>query len=265
MILALMKKIYRRLTLTLEAVEIETTTVCNRKCPYCPNYTIGRPAIKMDDNIFYTIIDSLRRGNFKGRISPHFFGEPLTDDRLEVFIKHIRSNLPTAHIKLFTNGDLLTIDRYLELKNAGVDIFRISQHSQEPSEAMAGTLAYVKRSGVGLGAIEYINYHDMYYRGNNSDSYLENRGGLVNVKPSKKTRCAYVRQMTIDYKGNVILCCNDYNSSIVFGNVMKRDLFEIWHDKNYVKIRKTISKGNWMFDICKRCVGVIEKSCANER
>ncbi len=246
---------------SLKAVEIETTTICNRKCVYCPNYTSPRAPARMADSTFYTIIDSLARGNFKGRISPHFYGEPLTDDRLTSFIKHIRHRLPKVQIKLYTNGDLLTVDKYIELKNAGVDIFRISQHSEEPSDAMAGLSAYFKESRTGRSDIEYLDYHGSYnkeerpaaFPGSHLRPEFTNRGGLVKAGSANRKYCYYVDQMTIDYEGNAVLCCNDYNSSIVFGNVTKRDLFEIWNDKKYAKARKMISGGKWLFEICKKC------------
>lgn len=36
----------------LTAVEIETISICNRKCHYCPNYTVGRLEKIMDENFF---------------------------------------------------------------------------------------------------------------------------------------------------------------------------------------------------------------------
>ena len=263
MTLSLIEKFRGILNPPLQAVEIETTTICNRKCVYCPNSTSPRPPARMADSIFYAIIDSLKRGNFKGRVSPHFYGEPLTDDRLTAFIKYIRSGLPEAQIKLYTNGDLLTVDKYLELKKAGVDIFRISQHSEEPSDAITGLFDYLNKNHSDLSNIEYLNYHDSYNNKNGAAALPEsalqpdfaNRGGLVKVDAANRRYCHYVNQMTIDYKGDLVLCCNDYNSSVVFGNAAKRDLFEIWNDKKYTRIRKMISRGNWLFEICKKCTG----------
>ena len=102
-----------------EAVEIETTTVCNRTCSYCPNSAIKRPAGNMDEALFRSIIDSLKEMDFSGRVSPHFYGEPLVDRRILKFIAYTREKLPKAFIKLFTNGDLLTYDLFLKLLESG--------------------------------------------------------------------------------------------------------------------------------------------------
>jgi MoaA/NifB/PqqE/SkfB family radical SAM enzyme len=59
----------------LNAVEIETTTVCNRACAYCPNKTVGgRPKTQMGVDVYHKIIDSLGEMGFAGRVSPHFYG-----------------------------------------------------------------------------------------------------------------------------------------------------------------------------------------------
>ena len=234
--------------LPLQAVEIETTTICNRKCRYCPNYTVGRPHRLMEDKIFYRIIDSLKKHGFTGRISPHFYGEPLTDSRLESFLTYIHANLPMATIKLFTNGEMLTVERYLALKHAGVNVFRISQHTQYPSKTISDTLSYIKKYHADLYTVEYVDYY-------NDHSKKINRGGLVDVKAGKMQRCIFIDQLTFDYMGNAVLCCNDYNSSLIFGNINEKDTHQIWFDKDYLLMRNLIANGFWPYDICKVCVG----------
>ncbi len=232
--------------LPLTAVEIETTTICNRKCSYCPNYTVGRPPRLMEENTFYKIIDSLKKYNFQGRISPHFYGEPLTDSRLEMFIRYAHTNLPKATIKLFTNGDLLTVERYLALKQAGVSVFRISQHSKDPSALIMNTLSVIKQNHPDLYTVEYLDYF-------NDHSRKLNRGGLVDVRAGTRHYCVYIDQLTFDYRGDAILCCNDYNASIVFGNIHDKDTNALWHDKRYLKARNMIYNGFWPYEICRIC------------
>ncbi|OPX84713.1 MAG: S-adenosyl-L-methionine-dependent 2-deoxy-scyllo-inosamine dehydrogenase [Pelotomaculum sp. PtaB.Bin104] len=235
---------------TLNRVEIETTTICNRKCSYCPNFTVGRPEELMDEKVYYKIIDSLKRYGYKKMISPHFYGEPLTDSRLPKLMSYTKKNLPEAKIVLFTNGDLLTINKFLELKDAGVDFFRISQHSKQLPRNVLETIQYIRASFTNSNDIlQVVNYYDMYHK----NKIMENRGGLVKVRTRKQHYCDYVNNMIFDYQGNAIICCNDYKSSIIFGNIKENEVVEIWNDKNYVKIRNLISNGFWPYQICKIC------------
>jgi len=245
--------IEKRKTPLFEAVEIETTTVCNRKCSYCPNANLTRPAKNMDEALFRSIIDSLHEIDFSGRVSPHFYGEPLVDKRILKFLAYTREKLPKAQIKLFTNGDLLTYGLFLKLIDAGVDVVRIAQHDPEPRKALVETLKKIKENGL-MRHIEYVKYYD-------NEKDLTNRGGLVDVKSSvKKTFCDYVTCATVDYDGNVLLCCQDYLSKHRFGSLRKEKLVDVWNSPRYKALRDKIKCGIWPLEICKVCAGVRKAS-----
>ena len=64
--------------------------------------------------------------NFSGLISPHLYGEPMSDLRMPSWVKHIKNNLPNSKVKIVTNGDFLNKKSYDEYIQSGVDIFYIS-------------------------------------------------------------------------------------------------------------------------------------------
>ncbi|MBN2421473.1 SPASM domain-containing protein, partial [Candidatus Woesearchaeota archaeon] len=98
---------------------------------------------------------------------------------------------------------------------------------------------------------------DIKLRFFNQETKLFNRAGLVKVKnQSVLKKCFMANDVNIDYEGNVVLCCNDYFSSIKFGNVKKEKLIDIWNKPNYRKIREDLEKGIFNLDICKKCVGI---------
>jgi hypothetical protein len=73
-------------------LDIETTTYCNRRCSYCPNSVFERSLRKnehlMAPALFRKIVDELADISFKGSLSPHLYGEPLTDSRLISFMDY---------------------------------------------------------------------------------------------------------------------------------------------------------------------------------
>jgi len=87
---------------------------------------------------------------------------------------------------------------------------------------------------------------------------LSNRGGHVSVPKmiTAKTCNLSKDYLFIDYKGNVILCCNDYLSSTVFGNLAKEQIIDIWKKKEYRFIRYSTKQGLFLLEICKRCMGL---------
>src|SRR5947209_6778178 len=109
-------------------VEIEVGVRCNRTCSYCPNGTIGPSASSalMELGLYTRVVSQLGEIEFCGRLSFHFYNEPLMRKDLESLVSIARGTLPFAHLVLYTNGDLLTDARYRGLLDAGIDFFIVT-------------------------------------------------------------------------------------------------------------------------------------------
>lgn len=248
-------------------VDFETITTCNRRCSYCPNSIYERGLAKnkklMNENIFKKIVKELAEINFSGQIRPVFYGEPILDDRLESWIAYLKENLPRSEIVVFTNGDFLTFDLYKKFTTAGADFFVISNHD-------GGNMPNTHR--IFLDNFKKINYSGEGYVGeaaysldgkniaivyrNPSKMNLYNRGGLMKKINNLKFKpiCRLPSEnLTIDWQGNVILCCNDYLSSIKLGNLREKTILQTWSNPVFSKIRKDLKKGILNLEICKTC------------
>ena len=143
-------------------VEFETLAYCNRKCEYCPNIDFERfgdgESFFMKENVFHTLIKQLKDLGFNGQISPHMYGEPLSDPRLTEWMAHIRKNLPESRIKVVTNGDFLSKQKYDELIAAGVSVFFISVHSKKLKRVCLDMLAQLSKEE----KEKHIVIHDFY-------------------------------------------------------------------------------------------------------
>lgn len=243
----------------IKFVEIETTSICNMSCEYCPNYTAEqtgklRPKKNMEISLYHKIVDQLGELKFSRRFSPHFYGEPLVDKRLVELVAYARQKLQRAQIHIYTNGTLLSQEKFIKLKEVGVDKFYISQHTKEPSKVIEETLNFIKKAFP-----EFYNENVEYSHViNNNNFFLLNRGGLIEVEPARRPgdmekSCKMANGLTIDVDGNVILCCNDYYSEYVFGNLNKKSMKEIWNDPDYLRIRAKIKAGIWPLEICRKC------------
>jgi radical SAM protein with 4Fe4S-binding SPASM domain len=234
---------------------IEINTSCNRRCFYCPNSISERGLIKneklMDIYLYYKLIDELSGINFTGRISPHLFGEPLLDRRLTELMKYTRKKLPKAQLVIYSNGDALSLNKFNELIDAGVDSFLVTQHGKTMSESMKSLYASLKNSPDKMRKMKYNHFNSM--------TPLFNRGGLVKSKILKTIpRCAEKdNPVAIDYNGNVILCCNDYFSTVKFGNIKSQRFVDIWLSDRYVKIRKQLKNKQYILPICLKCTGKV--------
>lgn len=249
-------RIFYRTLDFFDAIALETTTYCNLRCKFCPNSKYDRGLAKnkklMNIDLFKKIINELSEINYRGTINLHFYGEPLTDKRLPDLVKYIKEKLPKSKIEINTNGFLLTIPIYKKLIGFGVDSFFITQYTKTIPPAIKELFEYLKQNPTAPNKIEY--------RVLGKDLGLSNRGGEIKVKnvvDTEKPICTYPNTAVhVDYKGNVVLCCNDYHSSITFGNLNKEKLIAIWNKPNYKQLRKQLRKGIYELLICKRCVGL---------
>jgi radical SAM protein with 4Fe4S-binding SPASM domain len=89
------------------------------------------------------------------------------------------------------------------------------------------------------------------------DDSLSSRGGLVDIERPMRKRICYQASTDaiVDYKGNVILCCNDYNISQVFGNIEDMHIEKIWNQPEFKRVRKDLRKGIFDLDLCRTCIG----------
>lgn len=231
-------------------VIIETTTICNLRCSYCPNSTIGRPPAYMPEETFYRIIDSVVdfQPGYSGKISPHFYGEPLLDARLQEFVGYAHKRLPQALIQIFTNGELLTVDYFLALVDAGVQKFVISQHSPLPVPRLMDSLKIIHSKYVDRAQIEYF---DQYH-----SNMKMNRGGLLTsdkLDNPRLFRCNQYKEIVFDVSGTAVLCCNDYLSTTRFGTIHESSVRDIWQNIGYTRTRNLLFYSYFPQQICRNC------------
>ena len=230
-----------------EVIYLETITACNRRCSYCPNSISEHGLIsntkRMSRDLFCKIIDELSARRWKGDIQPHFYGEPLLDERLVEWVQYAKGKLPSSGISIFSNGDLLTVGLYKELIKAGVARFIITQHSAEKQQNVEDVITYRAAHP------EYVKFE---YRRLN---VIWNRGGAVNVLGARQlVRCEVAPSTVgVDYQGNVLICCHDYYRSVKIGNLQAEQLFDVWAKPVYRKLRSDLRRGKYAFDICKNC------------
>ena len=222
--------------LWFKVVEIEVNSRCNLRCKYCPNSILPPPDVPeyMSDKIFERIIDELVRINFAGKISYHFYGEPLLRDDLDKLILQVKKRLPEVFQLLYTNGTLLNDKRYRSLIESGIDHFKITKHDYNPiADRSKQTVLFPK------------------------DLILRNRGGTLSKlkKPLGIPCYASSEVLIVTVTGDILLCCNDVRRKNVMGNVFKQPLSEIWFSKKFKEIRTFLEKGNRKEAplICKYC------------
>lgn len=228
-------------------VAIETNGLCNLRCSYCPNSThpIKDGTKLMDENLFYKIINELKDLNWCGEIQPHFFGEPLLDKRFLRLMTYAKKQLPESKILLFSNGTKLTLDLYKKLIEIPIEHFFITEHVKGIPRNIQKILDWNEKNDT-TTKFTYTRY----------PFKINNRGGLIKLPKTGKdmVTCFWpTHNITINYKGDLIICCNDYLNQIKIGNVNNKKLYDIWNEPSYIKKREDIRNGILRDKVCKLC------------
>lgn len=236
--LNLLKNIY--------CVNIDTINWCNRKCDWCPNKFLDKtPDMKMSPEIFQRIIRQLRDYGYKGQIHPYLFGEPFADDRILKFCEHIKLVLPDTFIRITTNGDYLQTTGDIDVVfEAGVDSLLVDHYDGKFKDIRkARDKDYSKLTHFGLNYLKETFY---------------NRAHGIDCTPidsMRECKCSlFMGKLNFDYKGNLILCCSDFKSEVIFGNIMEQPLSMIMGSdlyKKYYYVHK--EKKGYELPVCERC------------
>ncbi len=102
-------------------VSFEITASCNARCKHC-----DRGGIKKEENLLEPKEYGILASNLKPLVVQISGGEPLLRKDVAEIIREIKKPGHPPFLILVTNGSLLNEERYLNLKNCGVNQFSIS-------------------------------------------------------------------------------------------------------------------------------------------
>lgn len=244
------------------SVAIETINRCNGVCNFCPCNVKDekRPIKKMTTELFESIVLQLADWDYKGRIVMNINNEPLLDDRIVEFCRHIKEKLPCNHVYIITNGTLLTIERLKQIA-AYVDRININNYSKKMRlhENLGEIVAHINAN-----AQEYTHLDiDIQYR--YIGEVLSNRNGASpnKLKTEREIDEPCLEPFTAMYiypDGVAGLCCFDALEKTNMGNCSERSVKEIWQSEKYKAVREAMSSSRSGYDFCKHCDGFAKVS-----
>jgi len=220
----------------LKMVEIEINHQCNRSCSYCPNSVASRKEQgEMSPELFEKLMQDLKDMNYQGSISYEFYNEPMLAKNLHWFVQTTRAFLPKSRIDFYTNGTLLSLEKFQQLRKEGVTRFIVTKHQGEKKYLFDQT--YMNLSEEEKSIVIFQSYKDLK---------LTNRGGLVNAGPASPaylTPCfipSFLLVVTV--LGNVLPCFEDFPAEKILGNINEKHLKDIWGSEEFAAFRKKLSK-----------------------
>ncbi|MDP2399328.1 MAG: radical SAM/SPASM domain-containing protein [Burkholderiales bacterium] len=269
-------------------VRYEVTDHCNASCIMCPRdkHEHGREHGIMDQAKYEKSIDEVVGLGAK-KVVLTGFGEPMLDKRLEDKVAYATGKgLSTYFI---TNGSALTPKRSRRLMEAGLAEMRVSFYGMRPEtynavmqgldfdRTMKGLLEFLKiRDESGSKTRVQISYLELEQNKSDTAAFREFWEPKVNAieiwKPhnfgdgrdyrfregdlERKTSCGRPENgpFQIQWNGEVIPCCYDYNNQIILGNAFEQPVLEILNNEKYRLLRYAHRMKKFgMFPYCDQC------------
>lgn len=110
---------------------IETSSLCNLRCPMCPRTIDRSPSGSLFRNMKFELLERLETVFPKlDEVILSWIGEPLINKQLPEIIKFIKQFGPRVHVT--TNAVLLTESRIHELIDSGLDSLAVSIDAADP-------------------------------------------------------------------------------------------------------------------------------------
>lgn len=251
----------------VEAVYLELSSKCNRRCWFCPDAFYDRHSENhiLDRDLLIKVLTDLRQIDYDGLINLSKYNEPLLYEGFEDSVKLIRSYLPNATLQIITNGDYLTYERMLKLIDAGIDKMIISVYAlMERGDNWDYTVAHdaitKKAQTLNIVAQFYddpnpdrcISYNlvgdiEVMFTSWNPATMNLGRGGITSDSDDcREGICAHPYLLFILYhNGEVVICSNffpelDIHKDLSVGNVRDNTIFEIFAGEKATEQRQRL-------------------------
>ncbi len=271
-------------------LDIETTELCNLKCPMCPrtslvqnNSEIKNKQISKDE--YKQIIDQAVENGVKS-IKLQYLGEPLLHPDIVWQVQYAKEK-GIIDVMFGTNGTQLTKEVSRALLEAGLDKLTISFDAASPK------LYEQQRVGTTIGKvidnvynfvklrdeispktcirIAMVMYDDPIWKAQYEaikimwKDIVDAVGYGIFVERDEHQQEAYEKvegfcceqlfqRMFLKSNGNVCVCCVDDKDEYVVGNWKEESLKDIWHNQKYKQIRDAHINNQYdKIDICTKC------------
>ena len=270
-------------------VRYEVTDHCNAECIMCPRdlHKNARPHGIMSLAKYKTSIDEVVELGCK-QVVLTGFGEPMIDKTLEQKVEYAKSKGLRSYI--ISNASLLTRKRSERLIKAGLDELRLSYYGMRKESyerVMVGLNFDVTMKNMAdflelreeLGSKKpRLKINWLVLPENEADTepfreYWEPRADAIEIwKPhnfgdgrsyreryddvAMKNTCGRPENgpLQIQWEGEVIPCCYDYNNQIVLGNAFQQPVLDILNGEKYRLLRLSHRENKFsLFPYCDQC------------
>ena len=252
-------------------IQIEPTEGCNRGCSFCGLRGMRErgtePYYFMKKDTAERIASQIAKAGWNSKLLFSMFCEPTLNKNLLRIIKIFRKYLPKNQFSLFTNGVGIQNGTFSieELKDAGINNLMIDLYTK-------GDDGHKILKSLKEGEYEMLGSGVPMFKGTHKTFRVLFAPPIQESKDTKHTLCNHCgaaapldyscdgkrcarpfRELSFRYNGSVSICCNDFRGEYPIGNIMEKDIGEIWQDKKFEAARILLYAGKRTFTPCLGC------------
>lgn len=249
---------------------LELTAQCNRKCTFCPVAYNSRPDEAMAMETIESACDQLAQLKYRGRVELYIYNEPLKQrqmlyDALAAF----KLRCPAVTTMIATNGDYLKgTEDIAQLFGRGLQAIILNAYTAKQAQRFkewvaafpdASTNDVYKALPRGKHAIRAYDKSGPPASFGTGIFRLQNRAGNVGTflaatpSPLKRMCVKPFRLLNINWRGEALICCNDYHGDVLAGRFPEQSLAEIWEGPVLSAYRAKLAKQDRSLPLCRVC------------
>jgi len=273
----------------LTRIDIETCAHCNRHCNFCPTgNTVFFPKEVINEELWQKLVTELADMHYAADIGLYGHNESTLDPQIVRRHQELHERVPRSRLTLSTNGDVIRKKPLLmlDLFDAGLQTMLFNDYgpkmdaSQELSEAEFRERNYELHAlalehGIVVDIKHDFNWafpmdHDPVGRKKiifaNTSRYKDGFPGIcdragntaigvVGKKASLPLTTSCERPFNhihIKWNGNMILCCQDWHSEHILGNVNEMTICEAYNSPVAEELRTMLDSGK-RTGLCAKC------------
>jgi len=253
-------------------ISFELSTACNARCVFCALPKMTRKGGQMSDELFHKIIKEGKETGCR-YFTPFIMGEPFIYKKIWDCLDYMQEQ--KVKVCLYTNAEFIDVERICKYKNisylncslnaATSDTHAKVMRGPKWDRAKDNTDRLIEKAPfpVRISFIECDeNIHEveefkkMYSKKRRkvrqSANWTNDVHNSLEMKGEKTPCDPLFHQMYIQWNGDVVPCCMDYNGKMVIGNANTQSIKEIW-DKNEW-MREKHKAGKWdEIPLCRTC------------